>query len=245
MTHEQLRIALGAYVLGALSAEETRALEAHLGTCAACRAELASIETLPALLDAVPGYRAEEIAHDAARPPELVARGPVAVPATPPRELLARVARRRRARTGAWAGSIAAAAAAFFAAGVALGPAVWPALGAGPGAAPQPSPSAGTAAPAQTLTLASDDGAHVDLALVHKAWGTELDLTCRGMPSGGVFTVWVVGSDGTAQQAASWSSTGYASRAVLTGATSFQLASIRTIEIRDAAQQTIARTSVS
>lgn len=233
--HEQLRIDLGAYVLGGLTAEETRVLEAHLAACAACRAELASIETLPALLDAVPGARAEEIAHDAARPPEL---------ATAPRELLARVTRRRRARTAGWAGALAAAAAGFFATGIALGPA----LGAGHGptaqGSPSPSVSAPAPTPAQTLTLTSADGAHVDLSLVHKAWGTELDLTCRGMPSDSVFTVWVVGADGAAQQAASWSSGGYGAKAVLTGATSLQLASIRAIEIRNAAQQTVARTSV-
>ncbi|GAB3277782.1 zf-HC2 domain-containing protein [Sinomonas notoginsengisoli] len=230
--HDQLRLDLGAYVLGALSPEETRAIEAHLATCGQCRAELASIETLPALLDAVPGYRAEAIAHDAAHSPGV---------ATAPRELLARVSRRRRARTAVWAGSLAAAAAAFFAAGIALGPAMRPALG----PLVQPSPGTSISSPAQTLTMTSADGAHVDLALVHKAWGTELNLTCRGMPGDGVFTVWVVTADGTAQQAASWSSAGYASRAVLTGATSFQLTSIRTIEIRDAAQQTVATTSVS
>lgn len=236
--HDQLRLDLGAYVLGALSPEEARALEAHLVTCAACRTELASIESLPALLDAVPGARAEEIAHDAARSPE-----PGLVPTAAPRELLARVARRRRARTAGWAGALAAAAAGFFAAGIALGPS----LGAGQGPAAQstPSTSAPASTPAQTLTLTSADGAHVDLSLVHKAWGTELDLTCRGMPSDGVFTVWVVGADGAAQQAASWSSGGYGAKAVLTGATSLQLASIRAIEIRDAAQQTVARSSLS
>lgn len=231
--HEGLRLDLGAYVLGALSPDGARAVEAHLAGCAACRAELASLETLPALLDAVPLARAEEIAHDAASSFE---------PAAVPRELLARVARRRHARSAVWAGSLAAAAAAFFAAGIAAGPVVGTALGGAP--APSARPSATATAAAQTLTLASESGAQIDLALVRKAWGTELDLTCRGMPNGGVFTVWVVGADGSSQQAASWSSAGYASRAVLTGATSIQLASIRTIEVRDAAQQTIASTSV-
>ncbi|WP_229866733.1 anti-sigma factor family protein [Sinomonas cellulolyticus] len=236
--HDSLRVDLGAYVLGALTPEETRAVEGHLAVCAECRAELASLETLPALLDAVPGARAEEIALRGSH-----SREPA--PGALPRELLARVARRRRARTAGWAGALAAAAAAFFVAGAALGPVLGP--GHGPAAQPSPSTTASASAqtPSQTLTLTSADGAHVDLALVHKAWGTELDLTCRGMPSGGVFTVWVVGSDGAAQQAASWSSGGYSSRAVLTGATSIQLASIRSIEIRDAAQQTVASTSVS
>jgi anti-sigma-K factor RskA len=229
--HERIRLDLGAYVLGALTAEEARAVEAHLPTCAECRAELASVETLPALLDAVPAGRAEEIADDDALPPE---------PATAPRALLARVGRRRRAHRAAWAGSLAAAAAGFFVAGIALGPRIAP----GPGPSAQPSPSATASPPAATLSLTAQDGAHVDLALVRRAWGTELDLTCRGMPSGGAYTVWVLTGDGGAQQAAGWSSAGYSGRAVLTGATSFELSAIRTVEIRDASQQTIARTSV-
>ncbi|MDP9884902.1 putative anti-sigma-YlaC factor YlaD [Sinomonas atrocyanea] len=228
--HEQ-RADLGAYVLGALSPQERQAVEEHLAECAPCRAELAGLETLPALLDAVPAERAAQIAHDAVRPPE---------PGTAPRELLARVTRRRRARAAGWAASLAAAAAAFFVAGIALGPT----LGAVPPKAAQPSPSATAPAPATTVTLTSGDGAHVDLALVTRAWGTELDLTCRGMPSGGAYTVWVVSAGGAAQQAGGWSSTGYSGRAVLTGATSFELSAIRAVEIRDSAQQTVARTSL-
>lgn len=230
--HEQIRLDLGAYVLGGLSAEEARDVEAHLATCAECRAELASIEALPALLDAVPASRAEELAHDVARSPE---------PGGAPRALLARVSRRRRARAVAWGGSLAAAAGAFFAAGIALGPT----LGQGTAPVAHPSPSPSASAPGATFTLTSADGAHVDLAMVRKAWGTELDLTCRGMPADGEFSVWVVAADGTAQQAGSWSSTGYAGRAVLTGATSYQLASIRSVEIRDDAQRTIASAAVS
>ena len=40
--HSLLRENIPAYVLGALDAEEAAALEAHLRTCEACRAELAS-----------------------------------------------------------------------------------------------------------------------------------------------------------------------------------------------------------
>ncbi|WP_229710994.1 zf-HC2 domain-containing protein, partial [Sinomonas atrocyanea] len=61
--HEQ-RMDLGAYVLGALSGQERQAVEDHLAQCAQCRAELAGLETLPALLDAVPSERAAQIADD-------------------------------------------------------------------------------------------------------------------------------------------------------------------------------------
>jgi anti-sigma factor RsiW len=228
-------MSLGAYVLGALGPEEARALEEHLASCAACRAELEAFETLPALLDAVPPERAAALAHDAGRAPE---------PAAAPGALLARVARRRRARSLAWGGALAAAAAAFFAAGIALGPVLGSAPG--PTAGPGPGPSASAApTPAATLTMTTDDGARVDLALVRKAWGTQLDLTCRGMPEAGAFTVWVVAADGAAQQAGSWTSSGYEGRAVLTGASSFQVASIASVEIRDEAQHTVARAVLS
>lgn len=43
-------VALGAYVVGALEHRERAELEAHLGTCPACRDELASLAPLPGLL---------------------------------------------------------------------------------------------------------------------------------------------------------------------------------------------------
>ncbi|WP_432869567.1 anti-sigma factor family protein [Microbispora rosea] len=65
MTCEEVRISLGAYVLGALDAEETAEVEAHLDTCAACRAELAELSGLPPLLARV---SAEDIERAAAPP---------------------------------------------------------------------------------------------------------------------------------------------------------------------------------
>ena len=41
--HHDLRMSLGAYVLGQLSAAETTALESHLDTCPDCTAELAEL----------------------------------------------------------------------------------------------------------------------------------------------------------------------------------------------------------
>lgn len=42
MSHEEYKEMLAEYALGALDANESRALEQHLATCAACRAELAA-----------------------------------------------------------------------------------------------------------------------------------------------------------------------------------------------------------
>ncbi|MEA5453937.1 zf-HC2 domain-containing protein [Sinomonas sp. JGH33] len=228
MNHAELRLSLGAYLLGGLDLEEARAVEQHLASCPECRAEVEQLEILPALLDAVPVSRAEALAER-----------PVAAAVAPaPPALLAKVRTRRRALRMRWAGAIAGAAAASLAVGIALGPVVgW----APPAPSGTPSP---TAAPAASATLISADGTQVDVAFVRKGWGTELDLVCRGMPSAGVFSVWIVTADGAQERAASWSSTGYSGRAVLTGATSFQLASIRGVEVRDASQNTLARATV-
>jgi len=228
MNHRELRLSLGAYLLGALDAEEAKAVEAHVATCADCRAEIEQLELLPALLDAIPPARAEVLSKEPAVPQEEQA----------PPALLARVRARRRSLRLRWAGVVTGAAAASLAAGLALGPVVTTAPGA------EPTPTA-TSTPAASYKLASPDGAQVDLALVRKGWGTELDLSCHGMPSSGVFSVWVVTADGAQERAASWSSTGYSGKAVLTGATSYQLASIRSIEIRDGTDRTLASVAVS
>ena len=50
MSHTDLRLALGAYVLGALEPAEHAEVAAHLEDCAACRAEVADFAPLPGLL---------------------------------------------------------------------------------------------------------------------------------------------------------------------------------------------------
>jgi hypothetical protein len=49
-----VRIELGAYLLGALGAEDRARVARHLETCAACRGELAELAPLPGLLARVP-----------------------------------------------------------------------------------------------------------------------------------------------------------------------------------------------
>ncbi|MBO4270760.1 zf-HC2 domain-containing protein [Microbispora triticiradicis] len=65
MTCEEVRISLGVYVLGALDAEEAAEVEAHLESCAECRAELAALSGLPPLLALV---SAEDVERAAAPP---------------------------------------------------------------------------------------------------------------------------------------------------------------------------------
>ncbi|GAB3153198.1 anti-sigma factor family protein [Microbispora hainanensis] len=96
MTCEEVRISLGSYVLGALDAEETAEVEAHLDTCAACRAELAELSGLPPLLARV---SAEDIERAAAPPRAVldgVFSGAASVPEAAPQAVDAAPARRGR-----------------------------------------------------------------------------------------------------------------------------------------------------
>ncbi|WP_055483127.1 zf-HC2 domain-containing protein [Sphaerimonospora mesophila] len=68
MNCDDVRISLGVYVLGALDPEETAEVEAHLDTCPACRAELAELSGLPAVL----GRVSEQDIEVAAAPPPVV-----------------------------------------------------------------------------------------------------------------------------------------------------------------------------
>lgn len=68
MTCDDVRMSLGVYVLGALDSEERAEVEAHLDTCPACRAELAELSGLPAVL----GRVSEQDIEVAAAPPPVV-----------------------------------------------------------------------------------------------------------------------------------------------------------------------------
>ncbi len=51
MTHEEAALLLGAVALDAASADEERRVRAHAVSCAVCRHELATYDTLVRLLD--------------------------------------------------------------------------------------------------------------------------------------------------------------------------------------------------
>ena len=90
----EVRHALGVYVLGAIDPGDRAEVDEHLGACADCREELASLAGLPALLRRVPTAEAQRLAvADPADP---------ATEEKPPDELLqsllARTAQTRRVR---------------------------------------------------------------------------------------------------------------------------------------------------
>lgn len=211
----------GAYVLGALSPEDRRTFEAHLEECAECRASVAELAGIPALLSRVPAPEAD-FGERARAESTLMAGRESMLPA------LARRARLSRLRRG-WAATGAAvlAAAAIVAAVVAPMRLDAP---------PQPTTSI-------ALAQSSPSPLTATVGLTAQSWGTTLTMTCRYAPSGassgyggfqGRYALYVTDASGTATLVASWSAwpgaTIHAS-----GAVDLTVPQLRTVQVRDLA----------
>jgi Putative zinc-finger len=179
-----------AYVFGALSSDERREYEAHLQTCERCRAAVAELRDIPALL--------------AQLGPEDVQRLDGEQPEGPPPEVLTSLldkvqARRRRSR---WmvTGAIAAAAAAVV---IALVVAIVPGLG------QQSEPQAGGTT-LEMSKVSQQTPINATVTLNGFGWGTRIDMACtygdwgqRDAPPQNLGMV-VVGRDGSHTQVATW-----------------------------------------
>lgn len=238
---------LGAYLLGGLERAEARAFEEHLETCADCRRELAELESLPALLDAVPVPDAVALAAGrpaVKRPAVAQSAAPFeverpAVESTPdarsllgafsetlPQPILLKMAALRRKSRRRWVALVGAVAAACLGLGVLAGPVM--------NQPPKPDAS---------YSVQTDNGLQLTVGLVKKSWGTELQLEGRSMPLDGTMYLWVKGRDGKEELACGWTATS-SGRIKVTGATPVQLAGISGVELRDDAQKTVAVISV-
>jgi hypothetical protein len=140
----------GAYVLGALDDLDRRAFEAHLQTCAECRARVADARPAVGLLA---GLTLSEVGEPAPMPDTLLPG-------------LLRAARRERVRHRGLLSGITAVAAACAAALVVV---LWP----GGGSAPAPTPAA------QAFVQLQPSPVSAKARLVSRAWGTEIDLHCH------------------------------------------------------------------
>lgn len=199
------RVDAAAYVLGALDEPRRGEFEAHLRGCAGCRAAVAEVGDLPAMLDMVPPEVVERIA--AADPVTAAVPGPPL--AHVPDSVLAGVlwsARRRdrvRRRRLAVGGALGVAAAVVLAL-------VLPA-----------SPVALTRHPAAAQVLVMQASAPsaitATVALEQVAWGTRISLSCTyaadaptptGRPGAyqatATYALRVVAGDRTTQQVATW-----------------------------------------
>ncbi|WP_285243766.1 zf-HC2 domain-containing protein [Pseudarthrobacter sp. fls2-241-R2A-127] len=205
---------LGAYVLGGLDPQDLALFETHLQDCATCRKELASLEKVPVLLDALPVPDA--LALTAAP------GGNEDVGNSVPARLFAELSRRRRTVRRRWVALAGAVAAACLAVGLAVGPLL----------VRPPQPDA-------TYSVALGDGLQVHIDMARKAWGTELAVSGSSLPPDGTLSLWVRDRAGGEDRACAWSATA-TGKVKVTGATPIQLASISSVELRDGAQHAVA-----
>jgi len=214
---------LGAYLLGGLEPQEARLFEDHLAACAQCRQELEQLESVPALLDAVPA--ADAVALTVAGGANVLS--PLdPKPEVLPEKVLVDLSVRRRKSRRRWAALVGAVAAACLAVGFLAGPLL--------NQPPKPDAS---------YLVQSDDGLQLTVGMVKKNWGTELEVEGRSMPLEGTLYLWVKGRDGAEERTCGWTATA-SGRIKITGATPVQLAGIAGVELRDEAQKTVASISV-
>lgn len=197
-THEELREAIGAYVLGQLDDDLRMALEAHLEGCDACRVEVSELAPLATSLRQVDPDRI--VASDVTPPPALDDRidralaleGATAVELTAvvdetsggsgsrPAAVHPRFAARSRRWVPAVSGALVGAAAA-----TAL------VLALAPG---QEAPAGPTVIAVPQVQAAS--GVQVVAGLVDHTWGVELKLEATGLPAGQAYDVMVIDDAG-------------------------------------------------
>lgn len=208
-----------AYVMGALSAADRAAFEAHLAQCAQCRAAVAELAPIPGLLSRVAPERAESLlrAADAEAP----------APEHRTHVLSLAAARSRRRRRAGVAGI--AAAAAIVIAAVAV-----------------PLVSTQLRPPATTIALEQLIGAPLTATvdLTDVAWGTRIDMTCAYGESGDapadgwVYALVVVTDDGTESVLSTWRAhPGTTAR--LSAGTELAASDIASVEIRSVDSGTV------
>jgi hypothetical protein len=185
----EIRRALGVYVVGAIAPGERSVVENHLAECARCRAELAGMAGLPALLGRVPADEAIVLLRDGGNAEPL--------PAQPLQSLLGRTARLRRrvlwprlaaaAVVGLLIGGGAITAARLFGQSQVQPPAV--------AARPWTAEVRGTNASTHAAAL---------VRYVAQPWGLELDVQVQGIPAGTRCELEVTEADGQDVAAGSW-----------------------------------------
>lgn len=177
----ELRQLLGVYVVGAIDPAERSLVDEHLGTCPACRDEIAGLAGLPAMLSRVPAEDVARMAGSVVSLPEHHEPSPELL-----NSLLRKVATKRRTRL--YRGLVSVAAAAAVAAGgtaVALNAASAPVWSTASGMNPVTNVSA-------VVKYASD------------ASGTQMRVRVSGINPGTMCRFWVVGANGGKSPAGSW-----------------------------------------
>lgn len=176
--HDRVRELLGPYVLGGLDGADRALLDGHLSTCPTCRNEVSAYAGLPSLLR--------------------LGDGPTSSPAAELDDgalIRALGAFRQKRRRRSLLGSMAAAVLVLGLGAATAG------LVAGHMDTPQASPAA------LELLAVGGSPAGGDTSLTARPWGTSIDLDLSALPKDQRFIMWVIATDGTREQAATWSST--------------------------------------
>jgi anti-sigma factor RsiW len=179
----QIRQELGVYLLGTIEPARRAVLARHLATCPECRAELAGLAGLPALLGRVPADELRRLLEGDVIAP---------VPGPPLATLLGRVTRVRRRRR-----YLAVAAAVIVGVAAVSG---WQAL--------RPSGPAGAGAgprwEATDKAVNPVTGAGATVRYAAEPWGSELEVRVSGVPAGTRCQFWVTGPRGQRVDAGGW-----------------------------------------
>jgi hypothetical protein len=193
--HEELQLLLGAFVLGGLDSTEHQAFTRHLRTCPVCQREAAQLSGLPALLELVDEPGGGSDTGDGAPP---APDGLTAAETMAPVALLDRVRtarRRRRWRLGAVAAALVLVAGAI---GASIGPVT---------SRLEAPPTRGLVAAGAPLAPGQSTPAHVEIDLVTRTWGTQLDVRGSSLPTDEVLFLAVTDRDGHQYDVASWTGT--------------------------------------
>ncbi|UWP80931.1 zf-HC2 domain-containing protein [Dactylosporangium fulvum] len=208
--HEEVRPLLGGYVLGGLDDADQFRVDAHLSTCAGCRAEADRLAPVPELLQRLPF-------DPAATPLESPTRDGL--------DAFLRRSRPQRLPLGRLIGVAAAVAVVLAVAALAL----WPGSAQTPHVAVSASATAGTVV---RFVAAAGSGLAGQATLTPRQWGVSVAVELSGLPGEGPFAMHVVDRGGQAEQAACWGRTRTASARV-TGASSIQLGNVDMVTISD------------
>jgi anti-sigma factor RsiW len=224
MTRDDARIALGAYVVGALDPAERAEVERWLADDADLREELAELAALPGLLGRLD--RHEAVGHgglDLADGPDPALADRIVAAAAEQRRAERRAERRSVRR---WQAVAALAALATLVLGtLAVVAAV---RDDGPSRAADTRPPAVEVAAVSAAAQAS--GLWGTVRAQPKGWGTELEVQLWDMPPEPSFALVAVGMDGRREQAGAWSLTTNRD-CLVTGATSIRRGDLQRIEV--------------
>jgi anti-sigma factor RsiW len=224
--------ALGAYVLGALDAEDVPALERHLATCPQCQGEFAAMQ------------EARMVLHEL--PPEALLDGPPDGGDL----LLQRTVRTVRTERGAVVRrrTISIALAAAVVAVVGIGGGILVGRATAPDnviAEPTQTP---TTVPGTRQVQATDatTGASMDLTVVPAAGWVRISAMVGGIPQGERCRIYVVARDGTRELAGSWlvSEAGEAKGTLLEGAALIAPNQVAAVEVENFSGRKFVRANV-